>query len=67
MSRPRACAMALRSGDRSDAGGARAVHGRLAAAVLWLTWGRFERALVGVAVAAIAASFGARSALFSRR
>jgi hypothetical protein len=43
------------------------VQGRLlAAAVVWLARGRLERALAALAVAAIAASLGARSALFSR-
>jgi len=33
----------------------------------WLARGRLERALTALAVAAIAASFRARTALFSRR
>jgi hypothetical protein len=41
--------------------------GWLAAAGVWLLQGRLERALAAVAVAAIAASFGARIALLSRR
>jgi hypothetical protein len=41
--------------------------GWLAAAAVWLVQGRLERALAAVAVALIAASFGARIALFSRR
>jgi hypothetical protein len=41
--------------------------GWLAAAVVWLVQGRLERALAAVAVALVAASFGARIALFSRR
>jgi peroxiredoxin family protein len=39
----------------------------VAAAVVWLAQGRIERALAALAVAAIAASFGARTALFGRR
>lgn len=41
--------------------------GWLAAAVVWLVQGRLERTLAAVAVALVAASFGARIALFSRR
>jgi hypothetical protein len=41
--------------------------GWLAAAAVWLLQGRLERALAALAVAGIAASFGARIALFSRR
>jgi hypothetical protein len=41
--------------------------GWLAAAVVWLPRGRLERALAALAVAAIAASFGGRIALFGRR
>lgn len=41
--------------------------GWLAVAVVWLAQGRPGRALAAVAVALVAASFGARIALFSRR
>jgi hypothetical protein len=41
--------------------------GWLTAAGVWLVQGRQGGALAAVAVAAIAASFGARIALFSRR
>jgi hypothetical protein len=41
--------------------------GWLAAAVVWLGQGRLERALAAVAGALVAASFGARIALSSRR
>jgi hypothetical protein len=41
--------------------------GWLAAAGVWLVRGRLERAAAAVAVAAIAASFGARIGLFGRR
>jgi hypothetical protein len=41
--------------------------GWMAAAVVWLSQGRPGRALAALAVAVIAASFGLRIALFSRR
>jgi hypothetical protein len=41
--------------------------GWLAAAVVWLVQGRLERAVAALVVALVAASFGARIALFSRR
>jgi hypothetical protein len=41
--------------------------GWVVAAVVWLVQGRPERAVTAVIVAAIAASFGARIELFSRR
>ena len=41
--------------------------GWLAAGAVWLLQGRLERALVAVLVAAVAASFGIRIALASRR